>query len=354
MKKIFLSLFLIFVIIISSLMIFDYQKRFTIFKSVIPAYNIYKLLEIRTYLGFRDFSKINIILNNQINLSKKYGKNKTGFTNGINDVMSLVYKNILYKDEYSQIENSIRKWAMMNPDIYDAQIFYAKTIFEIYIKNKKRHNISDAKINEVKEILSSAIKISDSREEAYRIGTDLSLSINSLDDLNYYCEKHHNSFYGGSSPRTHKSLFRSYSIGKLGIYLNDNKKDIILGDNFVLNNKMEYEFNFIHRKNIDNFSLILATLPGIIIDFYKITVFSNNSEVILTPNDILITSRNAYNIEVGKSSVSFILTGMNLEEVIEFNTNQSFTNTEKISVLMRFRKADISNFKDNKFANCRN
>ena len=55
-------------------MIFDYQKRFTIFKSVIPAYNIYKLLEIRTYLRFRDFSKINIILNNQINLSKKYGK----------------------------------------------------------------------------------------------------------------------------------------------------------------------------------------------------------------------------------------------------------------------------------------
>ena len=48
-----------------------------------------------------------------------------------------------------------------------------------------------------------------------------------------------------------------------------------LGDNFVLNKLNNYEFNFLDRKDINQFNLIIATLPKRIIDLNKIILFSN-------------------------------------------------------------------------------
>ena len=71
-------------------------------------------------------------------------------------------------------------------------------------------------------------------------------------------------------------FIESYSIGKLGINLNNADKEIILGDKFVLNQLNTYEFNFVD-KNIDKFNLI-ATLPAIIIDLHKVILTSNNDD----------------------------------------------------------------------------
>ena len=138
MKKISLYIFLALALIITSLFIFDFNKRFLVFKSIIPIHNIYKQLEIRSYLRQRNYLEIKKSVKAQLELSKKYGKNKTGFTNGINDVMEIIYGNVLFRKEYVELETISREWAKLNPNIYMANIFYAKTIFEIYIKGEKK------------------------------------------------------------------------------------------------------------------------------------------------------------------------------------------------------------------------
>ena len=354
MKKFLISISLILIFVFSSFFIFDYKNRFLVFKSIIPAYNIFKQLEVRTYLRLRNFSKVSESINSQISLSKKYAKNKTGFTNGINDVMKIVYQNILFRDEYLKLEDISREWSRLHPDMYSAKIFYAETIFEIYIKGKNKDELSIGKINELKKILAEAIEISDSREEAYRIGYKLSISIDSIDDLNFYCSKYQNSYFGGNNPRTHKSLFESYSIGKLGINLNNADKEIILGDKFVLNQLNTYEFNFVDKKNIDKFNLILATLPGIIIDFHKVILTSNNDEFILDAKDLIITSKKSYYVNSDYNFTSFILTGENIDEIISFNMRKNFFNIEKLSITMKFRRANISNSNNYQFIKCIN
>lgn len=342
MKKFLIFFTLILILVTSTFFIFDYKNRFFFFKSIIPAYNIFKLLEIRTYLRIRNFERVSESINSQISLSKKYGKNKTGFTNGIYDVMKLVYQNILFQDEYIKLEQVAKEWYNLHPDIYDAKIFYAKTLFEINIKGKKRDELSIDKINQIRTILDEAIEISDSREEAYRIGFNLGILLNSADDLNFYCKKYQNSFFGGSNARTHKSLFGSYSIGKLGLNF-DNQKEIFLSDNFVLNKLNTYEFNFLSRKDINQFNLIIATLPGIIVDFSKVILFSSKEKFILDPKDFIITSKNGYNIDIQNNFTSFILTSENVDEVISFNTKKKFSNIEKLSINMKFRRANILN-----------
>ena len=342
MKKFLIFFTLILILVTSTFFIFDYKNRFFFFKSIIPAYNIFKLLEIRTYLRIRNFERVSESINSQISLSKKYGKNKTGFTNGIYDVMKLVYQNILFQDEYIKLEQVAKEWYNLHPDIYDAKIFYAKTLFEINIKGKKRDELSIDKINQIRTILDEAIEISDSREEAYRIGFNLGILLNSADDLNFYCKKYQNSFFGGSNARTHKSLFGSYSIGKLGLNF-DNQKEIFLSDNFVLNKLYTYEFNFLSRKDINQFNLIIATLPGIIVDFSKVILFSSKEKFILDPKDFIITSKNGYNIDIQNNFTSFILTSENVDEVISFNTKKKFSNIEKLSINMKFRRANILN-----------
>ena len=138
-------------------------------------------------------------------------------------------------------------------------------------------------------------------------------------------------------------MFESYSIGKLGLNFDSNQKEIFLGDNFVLNKLNTYEFNFLDRKDINQFNLIIATLPGIIIQIDRVNLFSSKEKFMLNPKDLIITSKNGYNIDINDNFASFILTGKNVDEVISFNTKNKFSNIEKLSIDMKFRRAKISN-----------
>ena len=354
MKKFFISIILIFAVAITSFLVFDFKKRFFIIKSIVPIYNIFKQLEIRSNLRSRNFKKIEQNLKAQIELSKKYGSAKSSFTLGIYDIFQIIYDNILFKDEYYLFENVSKEWLELNPDIYLAKIFYAKTLIEVYIKGENKGNFPDEKIKEIKKILLDAIKISNSREEAYRIGIEFSNLIGSSIDLNIFCNNYYTSYYGGSKPRTHNSIFkfRDYSIDKLAFYINDDMNSITLGDYISLNKKFNYDFNFSKKENIDKLNLIISTLPGIIVDIEKIKLYSHLKEIEVSIDDIFVTSKNAYNLKSDKNLLILILTGKDKDEIITFHFNENYVDIENISFLMNFRRADISNLKKNLSLKC--
>lgn len=355
MKKIFLSIFLIFILAITALFIFDFKIRFSIIKAVVPVYNIYKQLEVRSNLRLRNFSAIKKNLNSQIELSKKFGSAKTAFTNGIYDTFQIIYENTLYKEEYLHLENVSKKWSELNPDIYQAKIIYAKTIFEIYIKGEKKENFSDEKINEIKKNLLEAIKISSSREEAYRIGIEFSNYINSRVDLNIFCNNYHISTYGGSKPRTHNSIFggyNDYSLNKLGFYINEEMSNLMLGDDLTLNKKFNYDFNFTEKKEVKKFNLILSALPGVIMEIEKITLHSGSKEIIINIDDIFVTSKSSYNIKSEKNILNLILTAKDKDEIITFHFKENYSDIENVSILMNFRRASITNLNRNSSLGC--
>ena len=93
-------------------------------------------------------------------------------------------------------------------------------------------------------------------------------------------------------------------------------------------------------------------LPGIIIDFNKVILYSSKKKIILDPKDFIITSKNGYNIGIQKNFTSFILIGENADEVISFNTKKKFSNIEKLSINMKFRRANISNKNNYQFLGC--
>ena len=93
-------------------------------------------------------------------------------------------------------------------------------------------------------------------------------------------------------------------------------------------------------------------MPGIIIDLNKIILFSSKEKFILNPKDLIITSKNGYNISAENNFTSFILTGENVDEVISFNTKNKFSNIEKLLINMKFRRANISNNKNYQSLDC--
>ena len=64
-------------------------------------------------------------------------------------------------------------------------------------------------------------------------------------------------------------------------------------------------------------------MPGIIIDLNKIILTSNNEKFILDAKDLIITSKNGYNISAENNFTSFILTGENVDEIISFNMRKN-------------------------------
>ena len=66
---------------------------------------------------------------------------------------------------------------------------------------------------------------------------------------------------------------------------------------------------------------------------------SNNDEFILDAKDLIITSKKSYYVNSDYNFTSFILTGENIDEIISFNMRKNFFNIEKLSITMKFRRA---------------
>ena len=94
-NKLFFRSFFVFLLLsffllsfILSIFVFNNELRRKILTSLVPVYNIYQSLAIRSEIRNRDFEAINKRLISQIDLSKKFSGTRSSFINGIFDNVS--------------------------------------------------------------------------------------------------------------------------------------------------------------------------------------------------------------------------------------------------------------------------
>ena len=159
---IFLILFSLFSVM--SILVFNYEFRSKILKSIIPIYNIYQTLAIRAELRNRDFEAINSRLVSHINLSKQFSKTRTTFLNGIYDNFEAAFNQAIFAEEFHVLIKSVEELLTIDPEMYMAHIWFAQA----NIANDK----SMTSIDKSLEHINKAIELSSAREEAYRVGRE--------------------------------------------------------------------------------------------------------------------------------------------------------------------------------------
>lgn len=335
MKKsnLLISLLLIFLLIVSSILMFEPNLRRNLIKSIIPVYNIYNYLALRSDVRVRNYKNVANRIENQIKLSNKFSKNKTSFANGIYDNMELAFKNALYPEEFNHLKRVSEKLLLMDPSMYMAHIWFAQS--------NAVANDDLEKILLSLESIHKAIKIASAREEAYRVGIKIASENNLNEELDNLCNNYFVSQSGGLLPRTHKNFFGGLGIRKMALFI-DKANEFYSSYAISLNKDIYYDFHFSETKKFNKFNLILSLLPGIKIEIKDIIFKSSKNNINPKLSEVLINTKAAYIVESNDNLVSLITNDF-FDKIIFFKLKDEINNIDTISLLMNFKRLPLTN-----------
>ena len=141
--KIFTKVFFtnIFLFLLALFLItFNTNLRKSTLNSVLNSYKIYMIVSMQTHLKQPepDYNLINDKLKNFITVSEKISSGKSRLLIGIYDVANLVQSSIVDEKNYGALEEFFLKLTNLDPLLYEAKIWYAKSL---YANNKIEESI---------------------------------------------------------------------------------------------------------------------------------------------------------------------------------------------------------------------
>ena len=342
MKKKYLNyLVAIFlVLILSFFLIFAFKPdlRRSALTKIIGGYNLYQLASLQYNLkGRYDLLGAKQKLLNYINFSNKYANGKSKLLTGIYDATKLVESKASTKEDYLILEDVFYELLKIDPTIYEAQVWYAKSKFynnEIELSYKH---------------LDEAIRISSAQDSAYRLA--LKISSNNEKLFNYYCKAYNSSAFGGSTHRYKGGFFGGNIINKIAVeFVNKNEINLVDDEIYtysglVLNELVEYDFVPSKPVSFDNLNIYLSFLSGIKIEINEIVIEDNKSKHIKKPKQLLISSKSSFisNDENGNLSLLILKEG---DEVINFKFDEHQEKVQKVTFKFRISKLDLVNRKN--------
>lgn len=332
-KKIkYLLLFIFFLIFISiTFLASDHENRRSVISKILVLHDFYRLKTLNYGLQVRDFSLLSKKLNNYINASKKFSKGRTYMFPGIYEATELVVSRAITQDDYNKIENILKELLEYDDRIYKLHVWYARAV-------------SDQDYKKALEHINTAIKISPSENEAYRLALFIAQKLNNKELANSYCIKYNNSFLGGNLPLQYGTLFNSYNNQKFFLKANNLKDPAelnLFNSDFILNKKKKYEFIFTESINLNGFNIYLAPLSNLILQIDKIDYFSDGIKYSINPNNLTITSNHSYLLENTDSSSDILVSQMK-EEILKLR-HKNIKRTEKLELSMNIKKMQFTN-----------
>ena len=340
-KKIFSSLISIFLLlIILFFLVFTYKPdlRRSAFTKIIGGYNLYKLASLQYNLkGRYDVIGAKQKLLDYINFSNKYANGKSKLLIGIYDATKLVESKASTKKDYLILEEVFNELLKIDPTIYEAHVWYAKSK---YYKNEI--DLSYKHLNE-------AIKISSVQDAAYRLA--MKISSNDKNLFNYYCEAYKASSLGGSTHRYKGSFFGGNTINKIAIEFvektNASKVDneIYPFSGLILNKFTEYDFVPSKPLNFNSINIYLSFLSGIKIEISEVVLEDNNAKKVKKPNKLLISSKSSF-VNYGKHENLSLLILKEGDEIINFKFEEYQENIKRVTFKLRISKLDLVNNKN--------
>ena len=332
-KKLIVIFILSSIIILITYLTFNHNVRRTILTYVFVTHDYYQLKRLTTDIQNRNFSNASEKILEYINISKKLSSEKSYMIPGIYEAIELVTSKAIDQDDFNLLEEPLTELLKMEPNLYKPNVWLARSL-------------SDDNYEKSLELLKKAILISPSENAAYREILRISQITKKDKLIDKYCSDYFISQLGGSRHEPHFStLFGSSNIKKFAIKFKSKIKD----KNFYLNSGIELE-NFIHYEFIPNKTLDLVGVdmyfsffPGININLKKIIIHTKKDKKIIPSNELIITSNFSF-IQNEKDQIS-ILSLKEGDEIVRitFQKNTLYENTEKIELIMNFKKMKLSN-----------
>ena len=282
----------------------------------------------------RDLLSIEKKLLNFINFSNKFSNGKNKLLIGIYDAANLVQKSLNNNKDFSFFEKSFSKIVKLDPELYEARLWYAKALY------------ANNKIDEAFYQINKAIELSSLDEKPYRLAIEMATELKKTELKNFYCFKYSISELGGKQKRYTSTLHSGFNINKFGISFNSNDKNIYTFTGIDLGKYSIYEIIPEQSKDIDSLKLFFTFLPGTSIDLKKIIFQSGVTAATIDQKEMAITANNSFFFNTSSQN-SIIFTEEN-DEIIKIHLKQKYKNVDKVLIEMRVKKLDITNI------NCEN
>lgn len=337
-EKIYKYFFYFFILIFALALIiltFNSNLRRTSLNYLVNAYKVYMIISLQTELKKVEpnFSNINKKLNNYIVVSNKIANGKSKILIGIYDSARLVQTKVIDFKDHGLLEEFNKNLIEIDPLMYSAKIWYAKSLF------------ANNKIDQAIKQINEAIKISPIDAEPYRLGIKIASKLNDDDLLIKFCRQYLNSEFGGQVKRYKSSFFTGFNLNKFGIKFStkqkiDNDKNIYTHNGITLGIFDTYEIVPIKPVNIENLSLFFTFNAGTSLEIRKITLFSENKKEEILVKDTTISSNNSF---FSSQNTNLLFFSKDEDEIIEIKLNELKENIQKILIDMRIKKMSIIN-----------
>ncbi len=333
----YLTIFILLILLLVFISItFNSELRRSLFTKAIGGYNLYQLSSLQNDLkGRYDIVSAKKKLINYINFSKKYANGKSKLLIGIYDATKLVESKASSKEDYLILEDVFSKLIEIDPTMYEAHVWMAKSKYF-----KKNTNASYKHINK-------AIEISSAQSEPYRLAMRIASESKDKKLFSYYCNMYKNSKLGGNTPRYKSSFFGGNVLNKIAVEFVDKEKnnEIYSYSGLILNEFAEYDFVPREPLIIDNINIFLSYLSGIKIELTEVTILTEKKQIIKKPHNLFISTNSSFIGYEKNENVSLLVLNEG-DEIINVNLGEKIENVNKIILKMKISKLDLVNQKN--------
>ena len=233
--------------------------RRQVFSYVVPSYHLYQTIRLRSDVRHRRFKEAGRKLEAQIDFAKRLSRSSSSMAIGMTESFELVFERARFEEEFEAIEPALKKLVEIEPDLYLAHIWLAKSLSFHDPKTALKHT-------------EEALRIVPSDEKAYRLAIDLSIEMDAPALAQKYCQRYLSAHLGGPKPRSYYHLFRGTGLRRIGLEAKNlnGESNLLLNYGLQLDERLPYEFNLTHKQDFNKISIHLGTVPGISVELYDL------------------------------------------------------------------------------------
>ena len=334
--KYFFYLFITTIITVSLLITFNSKIRSNILSSLVSGYKIYMLASIQADLK-RDKTNVDSAkkkLLKFINHNNLLANGKSKILIGIYDATRLAQSKV-NKYEYVKLEEVFKKLIEIDPNLYEANFWYAKSLFY-----KKEYSKS-------LEIIDKSLNISSLNHDFYRLGIAIAKEINNNDLANKYCNQYYTSQFGGKEARYKNTFFSGFDLNNFAIsFKNPEAKRDMLEKKYIhsgisLNKFANYEIIPSTPTDANGLNIFLSLIKGVGIEIKKVDIYSDNIINTQKDKDIFLATNNSFLFNQNNKNI--IITTSEDDEIIDLTFSKKYFKIDKIVIEMRIFKLDLNN-----------
>ena len=333
---ILLALFFLFLSIIT----FHSEFRRTILNYFVASINLYQVIDMQNVVKKNniDFDKGSEKIIFFIDMQNKYSNGRSRFLIGTYDALKILESKATTKKNYISLEKSFKKILEVDPNIYEARNWLAKSYY--YKKNYKKA---------LKEIAKS-IEIAQLQTDAYRIAFKIANDTKDKNILNDYCKKYLDANFGGARKRYKTTYFGGITNNSLAISAkneNNVSGEIYPFTGLLFNKTNNFDIALSNPSSVKEIDIYLSFTAGIKLQIDSVILIDGDSNKIkINLEDISVFSKSSF-IMSGDNSLSEIVLSSEEDEILNLALSKEYHNITQILVNLKFSKFNLTNLNCN-------